>query len=149
MLGAKPVYFHICTIGVFRVFVQLCLGIRWLPPGVQACGGQGTEARRDCSLSSAPRLRGDHRQSQPPILRAQAHGTRAVPSHALALICLGFSQSCSPSLIPCHPADESHPVLGQGLQGHYTQAQSLWPWLHSPHRPAYLHAGLWDSATGR
>lgn len=28
-------------------------------------------------------------------------------------------------------------------------SQSLWPWLHSPHCPTYLHAGLWDSATGR
>ena len=113
------------------------------------CQGQGTEAHLDGRLRSAPGLSNDQRQDRPlfdPDSQGPCSRHMAIPSHALPLFCLGLSQCCSPSLILCHPSDESLLIPGQGLQGHYPQAQFLWTCLHSLHCPAYLRAGLWDSS---
>lgn len=118
-LGAKPICISICTIGFFLQFIFICV---WeydgCPHGTMECQGQGTEAHLDGRLRSAPGLSNDQRQDRPlfdPDSQGPCSWHMVVPSHALPLFCLGLSQCYSPSLILCHPSDESLLIPGQGL----------------------------------
>lgn len=89
----------------------------------------------------------------PPVSGTPVLTAHGIPSHTQAVLHLRPSQCSSPSLILCHPSDDSCRIAaqgsllvpGQGIRGHCTHARSPQTALHSPHCHVYLHAALWES----